>query len=77
MRELDQGDVCFWRHAGREVLRVAVSNDDTVYTLDHTDHCRVLARTKVTDPQRLRVDGAIRLWVVCSGHILVLPADSQ
>lgn len=54
------------------MLRVAVSNDDTVYTLDHLNHCAVLARTKFSDPCQLRVDGSGRLWVFCKDHVVVL-----
>jgi hypothetical protein len=76
-RMMDQGDVCFSRYQGREVLRVAVSNDDTVYTLDHENNCAVLGHTNFPDPQQLRVDGAGRLWVVCSNCVIVLPTESQ
>ncbi|KAL8620540.1 hypothetical protein ACOMHN_066963 [Nucella lapillus] len=67
---IEVGDVCFSPYNGKEMLRVAVSQDDTVYTLDFRHNCAIVGRTPFQQPLHVRTDAAGRIWVVGSNHVV-------
>ena len=47
-RDTVSGDLCFSKYHGKEVLRVSVHEDNTVYVLDYENDCAVVGRTLIT-----------------------------
>ena len=64
------GDLCFSKYHGKEVLRVAVREDNTVYALDYENGCAVVGRTPISQPRHVRADAAERVWVVCDSQVV-------
>ena len=64
------GDLCFSKYHGKEVLRVVVREDNTVYSLDYENGCAVVGRTPIGQPRHIRADAAERVWVVSDYHVL-------
>ena len=64
------GDLCFSKYHGKEVLRVAVREDNTVYALDYENGCAVVGRMPISQPRYIRADAAERVWVVCDSHVV-------
>ena len=64
------GDLCFSKYNGKEVLRVAVREDNTIYALDYENGCAIVGRTQIWQPRYIRADAAMRVWVVCDSQVL-------
>ena len=69
-RDKVNGDLCFSKYHGKEVLRVAVYEDDTIYALDYENGCAVVGRTPIYQPRYIRADAAERVWVVSDYHVV-------